>query len=1351
MKIIHFCEIFLYVLIFVFQSFARQENGLNTGPDQKQFELQWKENGLPYIQNFSPTDYNAEIQNFSIVQDKRGLMYFGNNKGVLIYDGVTWRLIPTANKTLARSLCLINDTVYVGAEGDFGYLLPDKKGELRFVSLLNILPEKYRDFHDVYEITSNKDTIYLRTRNYLFRLHNGKVKVWSSENQFDAHFIFNNVLFIEQHNIGLSEMNNDSLQLLPGGNLFENKRISRMFPFDKSRFIICTYTYGLFIYDGKRVRKFKTEADNLLIKNKIYFGRKLESGHLVFGTGHGVVILDKKGRLCQVINKNTGLRNELVLNIFSDQQKGLWLALNNGIARVEAPSPYSRFKDISGMDSFVESITRYKGILYSTTERGIYYLDKNEFPFPKFKPVSGINTLSFSLATAANKLLAGTQSAVYEINGTRGVKISNFPSKRLFHSGIDTNRVYVPLIEGFAGLEHIDNKWIEIPPVPGINLRIVAVTENSDGSLLLGTEFEGLYKADIKMEFQNRYKPMMKVRLTHYGEKNGLPSGQVIPVSAGGKTVIATLKGLKYFDAAKKHFLPDTTFGKIFADSSCEIDFMHEDNNGNIWIITKMDGKTIPGLIVHGPKGKYFWNNTLFSRINDLGNSYFIYPEENGNVWIGGSEGIARYFPGISKNDFDFSAMIRKVNEISADSIFYSGNIYSNIYKPEIEYKNNSLRFEFAASSYDDPSDNLYQVKLEGYDVEWSNWFSKTDKDYTGLPSGKYIFHVRAKNIYGHLSTEDKFAFEILPPWFQTWWAYFLYILFLGALFFSIVKIRVRQLEKRTHQLENIISERTATIREQTEKLKELDRMKSRFFANISHEFRTPLTLIMGILERYLKEPGKEFSDFNIMKKNARRLLHLINQILELSKLETGSVKTRVQKTDLLKFIKRITSSFILLAEQRKIDFRFNNHSLSISSDMREILVYIDREKMETVIYNLLSNAFKFTPEGENICIDLSSNSNYAEVEIKNSGVGIPEGHLSHVFDRFYQVDTSSTRIYEGTGIGLALVKEFMELHHGEVNAESHGSETAFKIKIPLGSDHFTQDQIIEFPGTSFDETDENKKFIGADYPEMKEDTTRKISSAESSIILVVEDNFDLRNFICEQLEDDYSVIEAVDGEKGLKLAEDIIPDLVISDIMMPNKDGYQLCKELKSNIKTNHIPVVLLTAKASVENKIEGLDMGADDYLIKPFNTDELRTRVRNLIRIRKQMREKFQSEMILKPMEIIIPSTQKVFIEKLTEIIESNIEEEDFSVENLCREIGMSRTQVHRKIKAITNKSTSEFIRTYRLQRATDLIKQDAGNIAEIAYKVGFNSQSYFTKSFIEFYGCTPLDYKKQQNSKK
>ena len=644
-----------------------------------------------------------------------------------------------------------------------------------------------------------------------------------------------------------------------------------------------------------------------------------------------------------------------------------------------------------------------------------------------------------------------------------------------------------------------------------------------------------------------------------------------------------------------------------------------------------------------------------------------------------------------------------------------------------------AMTLNFASLDFTNPSANNFKYKLEGFEKDWSKTSNVNSASFTNIPPGDYLFRVKATNSDG-IWNEDGISIKItiLPPWWKTTFAYIGYCIAIIFLFYFIRRFELNRIKTR-NQLR---------MKEfETKKLQEVDRMKSNFFANISHEFRTPLTLILGILDKYLKKPGQDISDFKIMKKNADRSLQLINQLLELSRIESGTTKMEVRETDIVKFVRRISSAFVSLAEQKKIDFRFNNHPLSSVPGENEILVYIDREKIETVIFNLLSNALKFTPEGQKILISISTTSTTAEIAITNTGIIIPAEELPNVFDRFYQSNQTSLKNFEGTGIGLALVKELVELHHGDVKALSENNQTTFKISLLMGSSHFPDSQIL----TGEKEIDtpfviSNSEEIKIDHKESEKDLR------ESGIILVVEDHFDLRNFIREQLVNDYSVIEAEDGKKGLSLAEEYIPDLIISDIMMPKMDGYQLCKEIKTNIKTNHIPVILLTAKASLDDKLEGLETGADDYLIKPFNTDELKARVKNLINVRQKMREKFQAEMIIKPAEIVVPSNQKVFIEKLTNIIEKNIADENFSVEIMSEEIGMSRSQLHRKLKALSNQTPSEFIRVFRLKRATDLIKQDAGNIAEIAYKVGFSSQAYFTKLFQEQFGLTPSEFRKQ-----
>ena len=377
---------------------------------------------------------------------------------------------------------------------------------------------------------------------------------------------------------------------------------------------------------------------------------------------------------------------------------------------------------------------------------------------------------------------------------------------------------------------------------------------------------------------------------------------------------------------------------------------------------------------------------------------------------------------------------------------------------------------------------------------------------------------------------------------------------------------------------------------------------------------------------------------------------------------------------------------------------------------------------------------------------DSMVNYGHVKIRVTNTGDGIPEDKLEKVFDRFYQADESVTRQYEGTGIGLALVKELVELHHGRVYADSTAGLTTFTVTLPTGREHLANHEIVKQPlQVIVNENVKSSEPIEEISEEIKPETVEKTETqtVDKLEILIVEDNPDLRSFIGSILAGDYKVIEAVDGVDGLEKAELNIPDLIVSDVMMPNMDGYELCKRLKSNKKTNHIPVVLLTAKASHENKMEGLETGADDYLIKPFEEDELKVRIKNLIAIREQLQQKYHQEVWLKPKEIKVDSVHQKFLEKIKEVIEGNIDNSQFSVDDLGVEIAMSRSQVHRKLKALTDQSATNFIRNYRLHRAAELLKQESGNVTEIAYQVGFSSQTYFSSCFQELFGCSPSEY--------
>ena len=398
---------------------------------------------------------------------------------------------------------------------------------------------------------------------------------------------------------------------------------------------------------------------------------------------------------------------------------------------------------------------------------------------------------------------------------------------------------------------------------------------------------------------------------------------------------------------------------------------------------------------------------------------------------------------------------------------------------------------------------------------------------------------------------------------------------------------------------------------------------------------------------------------------------------------------------------------------------------------------------MREIITNLISNAVKFTPINGQINIDVYSQNDELVIKISNSGDKIPENKLQRIFDRFYQVDTAATRQYEGTGIGLALVKELIELHHGTVKVKSTSKETEFTLNLPLkDSAYENEEKVIHIQRQESPNLEIVSEIEIKTEPDIKNNNVKE--SLEQLEILVVEDNEDIRNYITDILSAHYKVIQAVDGLDGLKKAEEYIPDLIVSDVMMPNMDGYELCSHLKTNEKTNHIPVIILTAKASQQNKLDGLELGADDYLIKPFDEKELIIRIKNLIEIRKKLQKKYLQRSILKPNISKVTSIQQKFIEGIKTIVEENIENSQFSVDDLGEAIAMSRSQVHRKLKALTDQSATKFIRNYRLHRAAELIKLDAGNITEIAYQVGFSSQTYFSSSFQELFHVSPSEYK-------
>jgi signal transduction histidine kinase/DNA-binding response OmpR family regulator len=531
--------------------------------------------------------------------------------------------------------------------------------------------------------------------------------------------------------------------------------------------------------------------------------------------------------------------------------------------------------------------------------------------------------------------------------------------------------------------------------------------------------------------------------------------------------------------------------------------------------------------------------------------------------------------------------------------------------------------------------------------------------------------------------------------------------------------------------LAGIIYNRYKVKQRANEKLKELDQIKSRFFSNVSHEFRTPLSLIIGPLEEKLKKiddtSGKE--DLLMMHRNAKRLQNLINQLLDLSKIEAGSMELHLQEGELSSVIRLIGSTFSSLAERKGLIYKQEIFHGPYKG-------CYDRDKLEKMLNNLLSNAFKFTPEGGLVNMKATINDGKVFIEVKDSGIGIPEEKLGVIFNRFYQIDDSITRSSEGSGIGLALTKELAELHRGTLSASSReGIGSIFSLVLPI-----TREAFRDLPVA----VESLKEATIGDPSSSEYEPLAVIDTDESKpLILVAEDNTDMQRFIYDLLKEKYRVVCVSNGKEAFERAKAIVPDIVITDWMMPIMDGLTCCEKIKTTDATCHIPVLMLTARADQSSKLEGLETGADDYLVKPFNTHELTVRVHNLIEQRKKLREVFSKEIILMPKEISLPSRDAIFLTNLLALLEKKYADPDFSVEELSEEVSMSRMQLHRKLKALTDQSPGEFLRRFRLERAKQLLSVDGMQVSEVCFKVGFNNVSHFSKAFRDFTGITPTEF--------
>ncbi|MDX2432413.1 MAG: ATP-binding protein [Bacteroides sp.] len=812
---------------------------------------------------------------------------------------------------------------------------------------------------------------------------------------------------------------------------------------------------------------------------------------------------------------------------------------------------------------------------------------------------------------------------------------------------------------------------------------------------------------------------------------------------------------------ARSSNLNDITYYTLIPEQDNRINYifdLFQDKHGVIW------GTQRDGLVRIDPATEecsyYFDDDGLPTNRFYWGHDI----SEDGTIYASSTDGLVYFHPDsiyadlppevrISDLRFNYKTVTVDGQNILKRSILKTDQI-------KLKHNQNFLGFEFSAFSYRNSERIQYKYQLKGVDEDWIKSDERHTVDYPNLNPGRYTFRVIAANGNGVWNMKGtSMDIHIQPPLWFRWWAIVLEGLIFLLLLLQYIRYRERNLKKQALILEQTVEEKTHQILEQR---KEVDEMKSRFYTNISHEFRTPLTLLISPIDDALKNGQEEITVsrriMEIMMRNARRLQRLINQLLDISKLESGKMELQLVKASLSDFVRTVASAFLSLAESRGIQF-----DIHIGQEITETC--FDTDKMEKIISNLLSNAFKFCDQGGEVSLRLEYESNehtekpaQAFLSIKDTGKGIDKEQLDKIFDRFYQVSDTETREVEGSGIGLALTKELVELMHGSIKVESApGKGTTFKLAFPVSEECFSEHELEKMKsahseGDALVKNDIDRIEPG-DIPDKMFDLENSSGPIvdmgpgvdnEEELILIVEDNPDLRSYICDKFGKQYRVLEAENGKDGLEKAIEHIPDLVITDLMMPEMGGVEMCRRLKEHPNTNHIPLIMLTAKADKDSRLEGLEASADDYISKPFDTDLLLARARNLITQRKELRKHFEKELILSHNETHTSSQRVRMLKEIIKVIDENLDDPDFDLATMTAHLHMSRAGIYRKVKAISGTTPHELLRLVRMKRAAAMLRTGEMNVTQVMYSVGMRNLSNFAISFRKYFGVNPGDYK-------
>lgn len=1342
-----------------------------------------------YLYSFN-SDLNEGISQLSVMtiyQDSRGYLWFATKNGLNRFNGKEYKIYHRED---GNEQSLSNNSVTSITEDQEGYLWVGTNNGLNRIDL-NTNEIKRYNLETNGLVANSISTVYTDRSGCLW------VGTWEGLNRYNRE--------------------GDHFEYIPIEDDTERAMIVTLLEDCSGRFWIGTRNKGLLLCDHQMnlISQFTSESKNMPLNNNnitsIYEDDKKQIWVGCKNSGLNKINL-RDNEVTSYTNLNSGLSNNSVRCIIEWQGK-LLIGTFDGIFDLDKAT--ERIVKVAGYDDINKSLSHYsvycfcvdrdKTLWVGTFAGGVNYLNKFTNRFVLHKPqeelnirtgiygaityespedlwiaTEGYGLLNYNKRTNESHYYLIDPSVRFAFNtniiksvfyedgyvwcGTTKGEIYKFNIKTkkfsLYHQYPIEYSIY-SIIRDHNGVLWVGGASTEFGLTCFVNDSLVTtfynnvdepiyfsnvrcILEEEDGVFLLGSTAEGLLRFDTHKKQLTKYSNEASV------EKYRIPNNYI---SAIVRTKSGEIWGSTYgggifqLDESKAIRRIMTVREGLLDNNICTL---VESSDQRLWM------STVNGLIMFDPAKdevrNYHRHNGIDIREFTL-HSGIALPD--GSLCFAGSNGFVTFHvEAMDKNNNIPPVVLEQLSvnnhpvEVGDESAILD-KVLDGMETIRLAYNENNFSITYQALNYIYATQNQYAYKLEGYDTDWNYVGERNSAFYTNLSPGKYVFRVKASNNDGVWNEEGRsLAIVVQPPLWRTWYAYLFYVIALAAIIYGIlyyVNIK-RNLEAglKMKQLEK-------------QKQEEFHQAKIRLFTNFSHELRTPLMLIITPFEELVKRvdiPAELHDKLSIIYKNAQKLLLLVNQLMDLHKNQAGSMDLKVSEGDICEYIKEIYYAFNQIALTNEVKFTLNCTPKTING-------WFDKSLLEKVVFNLLSNAFKYTASGESVLMEVSEvtlkeldpkrtdglykdeNIHYVILKVKDSGKGIEEGESDKIFTPFYQIPETSGINLSGTGIGLSLVYTIVQLHRGVIYVDHTETKGAcFVVILPVSRSAFSEEQIESREIDKIAEiTNTEDILVSLPVTENKDQPKYKI--------LLVEDDKDVRDYLKKSLEAEYIVIEAADGVRAYEKVVQDFPDLVLSDIMMPKRDGLELCTMIKNDIRIGHIPVILMTARSMVVHIKEGFQAGADDYIVKPFNMDVLQTRIRSLLASREQLKKLYGKRFSPDVMGIEVKSADERFSQKLFDVIEKNISNEKLDVELLCTEIGISRANLYRKLKSITELSPMELIRNKRLEMAAKLLKESEMNVSEIASHLGFNSHSYFSNSFKAFYGCTPTEFVQMKNN--